>query len=384
MKTPFYFYDLAILNKTLASVNKSIKNHPFKVHYALKANAEEKLLKTISSFGLGSDCVSGNELKKAFATGFSPAETVLAGVGKTDDEIRLAIQNNIHSINCESIEELKVIAQIAKGKEVNIALRINPNINANTLPDITTGTSKDKFGIPSAHIWLALEELKKFENLKFVGLHFHIGSQITDLGPFKNLALEVNQIQSLLKSKSVAMPHLNLGGGLGIDYDNPKLNPIPDFASYFNVFKQNLHILENQTIHFELGRSIIGQSGSLISKVLYVKQGADNTFAIIDAGMTDLIRPALYNSCHFIENISSSAGNETYQVVGPICETTDSFGTAELSVTQRGDYLKIHSAGAYGQVLSSNYNLRENPIAYYSDQVKPTLLAEASELIEVP
>ncbi len=368
MQTPFYFYDLEILNKTLSSIAKNSANYPFKVHYALKANAEEKLLKIISSFGLGADCVSGNELKQAFITGFNPKETVLAGVGKTDDEIELAIKNNIHSINCESIEEIKVIAAIAAGRAINIALRINPNINANTLPDITTGTSKDKFGIPTTHIWQALEELDKFKNLKFIGLHFHLGSQITDLEPFKNLSFEVNQLQSFLISRGIQLPHLNLGGGLGINYDSPKLNPIPDFSSYFNVFKKNLHVQENQTVHFELGRSVIGQSGCLISKVLYVKQGADTKFVIIDAGMTDLIRPALYNSYHFIENISSAGGNEAYQVVGPICESTDSFGIASLPITSRGDYIKIHSTGAYGQVLSSNYNLRNSPRAIYSDQ----------------
>jgi len=368
IKTPFYFYDLALLNNTLSGIKSSIKGYPFKVHYALKANAEQKILNIISSFGLGADCVSGNELELALQSGFKVDETVLAGVGKTDDEIRLAIQNNIHSINCESTEELKIIAQIAAGKKVNIALRVNPNINANTLPNITTGTSKDKFGIPFAYIETALEELNKLKNLKFTGLHFHIGSQITDLKSFKNLVLEVNQIQSLLKSKGIALPHLNLGGGLGIDYDNPKLNPIPNFEAYFNVFKKHLIIHKNQTIHFELGRSVIGQTGCLISKVLYVKQGENTKFVIIDAGMTDLIRPALYNAHHLIENITSDNEQELYEVVGPVCESTDSFGKAQLSGTKRGDFIKIHSTGAYGQVLSSNYNLRSLPKAVYSDE----------------
>ncbi|MDH5367265.1 MAG: diaminopimelate decarboxylase [Cyclobacteriaceae bacterium] len=379
INTPFYYYDLNLLDKTLQSIDTNIKGNPFKVHYALKANAEEKILKIISDHGFGADCVSGNEINKALECGFNHNEVVLAGVGKSDNEIRTAIDNNIHSINCESIEEIRVIAEIAQ-KEVNIALRINPNINANTHPSITTGTSKDKFGIPTQNLWEAIEEIKKYPNLNFIGLHFHLGSQITDMLPFKKLSDEVNSIQSYLISKEIKLPHLNMGGGIGIDYNSPKDNPIPNFEDYFNVFKTHLNVLENQTVHFELGRSIIGQSGSLISKVLYVKNGANIKFAIIDAGMTDLIRPALYNSFHAIENISSDRGNETYQVVGPICESTDTFGNALLTDTNRGDYLKIFSAGAYGQVLSSNYNLRDSPKSIYSDQYQlDEILLEQNE-----
>jgi len=368
-KTPFYYYDLELLDKTIQAVNENLIGTSYKVHYALKANAEEKVLRIISSSGFGADCVSGNEVLVALKNGFSPDETVLAGVGKTDEEIEIAIANNIHSINCESIEEISVIAEIAASRPVNIALRVNPNINANTLPGITTGTLKDKFGIPSNQIWLALEEVANHSNLKFVGLHFHIGSQIRDLEPYKNLAMEVNQIQSYLRSKKISLPHLNLGGGLGINYTKPLDEPIPDFKSYFDIFTKNLEIIENQKVHFELGRSIVGQSASLISKVLYVKQGPELKFAIIDAGMTDLMRPALYNAFHCIENLTSTQAQETYEVVGPICESTDSFGKTALPKTSRGDFIKIHSAGAYGQVLTSNYNLRDLPKAVYSDQV---------------
>jgi diaminopimelate decarboxylase len=368
INTPFYYYDLQLLDETLRSVDTHIAGFPFKVHYALKANAEEKILKIISAHGFGADCVSGNEVIKALACGFKPDEVVLAGVGKSDEEIRIAIENNIHSLNCESIEEIRVIAEIADHREVNIALRINPNINANTHPSITTGTSKNKFGIPSQNLWEALEEINKHKNLKFIGLHFHLGSQVTDMLPFEKLCKEVNAIQLYLISKGISLPHLNMGGGLGIDYNNPKAHPISDFENYFNVFKTRLNILQNQIVHFELGRSIVGQSGSLISKVLYVKRGANTQFAIIDAGMTELIRPALYNSYHAIENLSSQQEDEIYQVVGPVCESTDTFGDMRLPKTSRGDYIKIHSTGAYGQVLSSNYNLRNSPKAFYSDQ----------------
>ncbi len=367
IKTPFYYYDLKLLQQTLSTIKTSIKGQPYKIHYALKANVEGKILEIIQKAGFGADCVSGNEVTAALKYGFKPSEIVLAGVGKTDDEIELAISNELHSINCESIEEIKIIAQIANGRKVHVALRVNPNIKANTLPEITTGTSKNKFGIPSKNIGVAIEEIYKHDCLNFIGLHFHIGSQITDLEDFVNLVQEVNQIQSYLQGKKINLPHLNLGGGLGINYIDPLKEPIPNFKEYFEVFKNKLDTHENQTIHFELGRSIIAQSASLISKVLYVKNGSDIKFVIIDGGMTDLMRPALYNSTHFIENLSSKNELEEYEVVGPICESTDTFGKAILPKTQRGDYIKIHSTGAYGQVLSSNYNLRSLPKAIYSD-----------------
>ncbi len=368
IQTPFYYYDLELLNKSLREIASHIGDLPFKIHYALKANSENKILNIIKEYAYGADCVSGNEVEKALECGFNSDDIVLAGVGKTDREIELSISNNIHSINCESIEEIQVIAEIAAQRNVNIALRINPDIDANTHPSITTGTSQNKFGIPTQKLWLAIEELNKYPNLNFIGLHFHIGSQIIDMLPFEELCNEVNAIQSYLISKDITLPHLNLGGGLGIDYSYPKINPVPDFESYFKTFKTHLNILDKQTVHFELGRSIVGQSGSLISKVLYMKNGAATKFAIIDAGMTDLMRPALYKSMHAIENLSSEKEQEQYHVVGPICETTDTFGKALLPKTTRGDYLKIHSTGAYGQVLSSNYNLRDSPKAIYSDE----------------
>lgn len=369
IKTPFYYYDLELLEKTLQEVKKNIQNLPFEVHYALKANAEDRILNLISSKGFGADCVSGNEIKKAIECGFDSNGIVLAGVGKSDEEIKLAIEKNILSINCESIEEIQVIASLSGGKTTNIALRLNPNIDANTHPSITTGTAQNKFGIPSQNLWLALEELDKYSNLNFIGIHVHLGSQITRLAPFEELCQEVNTIQSFLISKGKNLPHLNLGGGLGIDYDHPKVNPMPDFQNYFKIFETKLNIPMNQTVHFELGRSIVGQSGSLISKVLYVKKTASTKFAILDAGMTELLRPALYKANHAIENISSNDVDEKYQVVGPICETTDTFGEVFLPKTKRGDFVKIHSTGAYGQVLSSNYNLRNKPRATYSDEL---------------
>lgn len=370
MKTPFYYYDLRLLEDTLLSMNDAVSGSPFHVHYALKANAENKVLEVIKKHGLGADCVSGNEMAKAIEIGFNSQDVVLAGVGKTDEELEFAITQNIHSINCESIEELEVINQIAKDNNLiaNIAFRLNPNIDAHTHHHITTGLSENKFGIPVSDLGLALEELSKYDHLHLKGIHFHIGSQILSLNPYAKLCLQANEVQTYLADKGIHIDHLNMGGGLGINYQDPDNNLVPNFHEYFRVFKKFLQLRDNQSVHFELGRSIVGQMGSLISKVLYVKKGQESNFAIVDAGMTDLIRPALYDSYHEIENMSSQEAAEAYKVVGPICETTDSFGDMKLPRTQRGDILKIKSAGAYGQVLSSNYNLRENTKAVYSTE----------------
>lgn len=369
--TPFYYYDLNLLQDTLKSISKSIEGFPYHIHYAMKANAEERLLKAICAHGFGVDCVSGNEILLALKTGFRADQIVFAGVGKTDKELEDAIGNDVYNINCESIEELPVISEIASklNRSTNVSFRLNPNIDARTHPHITTGKSINKFGIPATSLWHALDELEKYPNLFFNGLHFHIGSQIRDMEPFQELCLEINRIQNALKEKGYSPKNLNVGGGLGIDYINPQEHPIPDFEAYFQVFKEHLKPLDGQQVHFELGRSIIGQAGSLITKVLYVKKTADKTFAIIDAGMSDFMRPALYASVHKIENLTSDLPPQFYEVVGPICESTDSFGHVSLNEVRRGDILKIWSTGAYGTVLSSKYNLRDKAENVYSDQV---------------
>lgn len=371
MKTPFYYYDLNLLHDTLDALSSAVEGSPFHVHYAIKANAEHRILKIIKEYGLGADCVSGNEIKRALEIGFDADSIVLAGVGKTDEELHLAIKNGIHSINCESVEELEVINQIAaeNNSRARIAFRLNPNIDAHTHHHITTGLNENKFGIPLSNLGAALDELDKYEHLKLCGIHFHIGSQILNLNPYAKLCMEANDIQAYLQSRNIHLDHLNMGGGLGVDYHNPDNQIIPNFEEYFKIFKRFLKPLPNQSIHFELGRSIVAQMGSLISKVLYVKKGHESNFAIIDAGMTDLIRPALYNSFHKIENLRSSDETQSYKVVGPICESTDSFGEVQLPKTNRGDLLQIRSAGAYGQVLSSNYNLRDDASAVYSDEL---------------
>lgn len=370
IETPFYYYDVDLLKKTLTEVVSASDYPGFKVHYAAKANLNDRILRIVREFGLGADAVSGGEIKKVVEAGFCPDKIVYAGVGKTDKEIADALRIGIGCFNVESFEELQVISSIAKteGKIAPVALRVNPEIDAHTHHYITTGLAENKFGISISRISEIAGYCVNDPWIDFKGLHFHIGSQITISAPFEKLCERINALTNRLESEGIAIKTINVGGGLGIDYDDPDKNPIPDFSSYFKVFHDNLHVRGDQEVHFELGRSIVAQCGSLISRVLYVKHGIERKFVIIDAGMTDLIRPALYQAHHKIENISSgSVKNELYDVVGPICESSDTFGTDELlPETRRGDMLAIRSAGAYGEVMASTYNGRCLPKSVFS------------------
>lgn len=364
MKTPFYQYDLSLLHETLAVAKKEAAKHGYIIHYAIKANANPTLLRVISSAGFGADCVSGNEIKAALENGFKPHEIVFAGVGKTDDEIKLAIQKGIYCIHCESVQELEVIDRIAHHhkRRARIALRINPNVSANTHKSITTGLKQNKFGLTPDEAKSVLINESKYKNVEIIGMHFHIGSQILDMDVFKHLALAVNRIQEKLGTQN--LPYLNVGGGLGINYQNPESHPIPDFKAYFRTFRDWLKIGDIQKVHFELGRSLVGQCGQLITSVLYTKGNADKRFVVVDAGINALIRPALYGAVHRIVNLKKPELPEihVYDVVGPICETTDCLGEQVLlPETERGDLLAIHSCGAYAESMASDYNLRERP-----------------------
>jgi diaminopimelate decarboxylase len=371
LETPFYYYDLDLLKETLDHLKKASKVF-FHVHYALKANVNPRILEVIREAGLGVDCVSGGEIKIALDNGFKSNQIVLAGVGKTDKEITFALQEDIFSFNVESIAELEVINEIAgnMGKTARISMRINPEIEAGTHHYITTGAKENKFGVSVSELLDSLSVIRSCKSIQFIGLHYHIGSQIVDLERFKVLADRVNQLQAKLREEGFDLPVLNLGGGLGIDYENPDLHPIPDFEGYLRTFRENLEILPNQEVHLELGRSIVGQCGSLISKVLYIKEGGQIKFAILDAGMTELMRPALYQAVHKLQNLSSDLPAQTYDVVGPICESSDFFAKKiQLPKTQRGDLIAIRSTGAYGQTMRSNYNGRDFAETYYSDDL---------------
>lgn len=367
--TPFYYYDLDLLKSTLQEILKTSAG--YHVHYALKANAHPVLLEMIREAGLGADCVSGNEVLRALECGFKPMQIVFAGVGKSDREINLALDAGIHSFNVESMPELEVLNELAgkKGTVARVAFRVNPNVDAYTHKYITTGLEENKFGINPYEFDAVLALLEKCSHISLTGLHFHIGSQITDLTAFKNLCTRVNEINRWFRNRGYQVAHLNLGGGLGINYREPDQQAIPDFESYFNIFRELLEPEAGQEIHFELGRSIIAQCGSLLSKVLYVKKGINTHFVILDAGMTELIRPALYQAYHKIENLSNPIPADfKYDVVGPICESSDCFGKAvELPETKRGDLVAIRSAGAYGEVMSNHYNLRDQVKAVFSE-----------------
>jgi diaminopimelate decarboxylase len=370
LPTPFYFYDLEVLRSTLDTVKKESVNSGYKVHYALKANSNPRILKIISSYGLGADCVSWNEIAAALETGFSPSGIVFAGVGKTDKDIEAALKAEISCFNCESIPEIEVISQIASrlNKTAPIALRINPYIEAHTHKYITTGIEESKFGINTWELDDVLKKLSDLNNVRLIGLHFHVGSQISRMSVFKSLCSRINELQEWFASHSIDLTSINVGGGLGIDYENPEKSPL--FKEYFSLLHEFINMRQGQTLHMEPGRSIIGQCGSLISRVLYIKNGSNTLFAIIDAGMTDLIRPALYQAHHKIENLTSKRHLYRYDVVGPVCESSDTFGKyIELPETKRGDIIAIRSAGAYGEAMASRYNLRDLPGSVFSDDL---------------
>ena len=373
INTPFYYYDAQLLRDTLKTLRAEADKHPqFVVHYAVKANANAKLLRIIREAGLGADCVSGGEIQASIQAGFPASGIVYAGVGKSDWEIELGLKHNIFCFNAESEAELEVINEIAERFKTTarVALRINPNVGAHTHANITTGLAENKFGIAMDHLESVINSLTKMKHLQLIGLHFHIGSQILDMGDFEALCNRINLLQEQLDRLHVSIENINVGGGLGIDYQHPNRVPIPNFKDYFNTYAKFLKLRPNQKVHFELGRAVVAGCGSLITKTLYIKQGVAKQFAIVDAGMTDLIRPALYQAYHKIENISSNEAEQTYDVVGPICESSDVFAKqVDLNATHRGDLLAIRSAGAYGEIMASGYNCRKLPEGYISDEL---------------
>ena len=359
IRTPFYYYDTEILQQTLDAIKKEIGDKPnYHLHYAVKANANPKVLKQISQAGFGADCVSGGEIRASLAAGFPAKEIVYAGVGKSDWEINLGLDADIAYFNVESIAELEVINDLAaqKQKVARVSFRINPNVGAHTHANITTGLAENKFGIAMEDMEKVIGIAAKMEHVQFIGLHFHIGSQILEMEDFEALCARINELQDRLEQEGIRVENINVGGGLGIDYQAPDAHPIPDFKAYFETYEKNLKLREGQHLHFELGRAVVGQCGSLITRVLYVKQATVKQFAIVDAGMTDLLRPALYQAYHQIDNLTSEEPEEVYDVVGPICESSDVFAKEyKLNKCHRGDLIALRSAGAYGEIMASQY-----------------------------
>ena len=373
LQTPFYYYDAELLRETLRAINNEAQKHDgFSVHYAIKANANPKLLRIIREAGLGVDCVSGGEIEASIRAGFPSSKIVYAGVGKSDWEINLGLDNDKFCFNVESIPELEVINSLAaaKNKVARVAFRLNPNVGAHTHANITTGLAENKFGIDMRDMLKVIEEASQMANVKVVGLHFHIGSQILDMGDFEALCNRVNELQQVLERHRIQLEHINVGGGLGVDYQHPNSVPLPDFKAYFDTYAKKLKLRPGQTLHFELGRAVVAQCGTLFTRVLYIKEGSVKKFCIVDAGFTDLIRPALYQAYHKIENVTSEEPKDAYDVVGPICESTDVFAKQiDLNRCRRGDLLAIRSAGAYGEIMAMQYNCRRLPQGYLSDEV---------------
>lgn len=361
--TPYYLYHRDILEETLKRLLDAVPaNANFHVHYAIKANDNPEVLKCIAKYGLGADCVSGGEITKAIAAGFEPSKIVYAGVGKRDDEIMLALKSGIFCFNIESEEEIDVISDFAAktGKKAGIAIRINPNIDAHTHKNITTGTNENKFGIQISDASRVAARIAADPNLCLKGIHFHIGSQITEMSPFQNLCKTANTLVKELKENNIRIKMVDMGGGLGVNYNDPENDTFPDFSGYFSTFSKGLELTEEVEVHFELGRSVVAQCGELITRVLFTKKTAHKSFVIVDAGFTDFIRPALYSAYHKIVNLSGKGRDiKKCDIVGPICESSDVFAKdREILRPQRGDILSIRSAGAYGEVMASGYNAR--------------------------
>ena len=373
LRTPFYYYDMELLRQTLQAIcSEAARHEAFCVHYAVKANANPQVLRAIRQAGLGADCVSGGEIEASLRAGFPANKIVFAGVGKSDWEINLALEKDIFCFNVESVPELQVINELAaaQGKVARVAFRLNPNVGAHTHANITTGLAENKFGIAMRDMIPVIQLASQLPHVDVVGLHFHIGSQILDMADFQALCNRINDLQDELERHQLTMKHINVGGGLGIDYQHPNRVPMADFKAYFDTYAKRLKMRPGQTLHFELGRAVVAPCGSLITRTLYVKEGTSKRFAIVDAGFTDLIRPALYQAYHKIENLSSDEPAETYDVVGPICESTDVFAKQiDINRVRRGDFLAIRSAGAYGEIMASQYNCRPLPKAFSSDDL---------------
>ena len=360
--TPFYYYDMDLFHRTVDHVAELASQYDLKVHYAIKANVERRLLEYISSKGFGADCVSGNEVLHAHDCGFPADKIVYAGVGKSDKEIYNALILGIEAFNCESLQEIYVINEMAHryGLKANVSVRINPDIDAHTHKYVTTGLYENKFGISQHEFDKLIDILGKSEHINFIGLHFHVGSQITRVDEVYALECRrVNDIVAYFERNGLKVNNINLGGGLGVDYDDPDENPIADFDTWFRTIRENIICREDQAVHVEPGRSLVAQCATLISRVLFVKSGETKNFLIMDAGMNDLIRPALYGAYH-----------KAYDIVGPVCESSDVWGAGRLlPLSVRGDLMAIRSTGAYGQVMASRYNMKDLAPSVFSDRL---------------
>lgn len=377
---PFYRYDMNLLNATLSNAQQAAKLYNCEMYYALKANNENEILRAIQKHGLGVDCVTGQEIEHALRNGWNRNQIVFAGSGKTYREIEYAIREQIRVIHCESPEEWDVIKRIQKNypeSATRVALRINPDVQVNTHAKISTGERHHKFGMPF-HDALSIIE----KDPSIIGFHVHVGSQVLEMHFFESLSKRMREFIDLLPS-SFHLEYLNLGGGLGIDYAQPDRNPIPDFYSWMKSLRKFLPFEVIEKISLEPGRSIVGQCGVLVGQVQYVKNVNFHPLAILDIGMTEILRPALYGARHKITVQNDEFITSQYTVSGPSCESSDTFGAAyELPILSRGDLVTVHSCGAYGSSMQLRYNLRNTiPSKYVNSRVETKLKSSSKSMV---
>lgn len=360
--TPFYCYSTATLERHYRVFSDAFAGTPHLVCYAMKANSNQSVLRTLARLGAGADVVSGGELKRALAAGIPASKVVFSGVGKTVDELRLAVSHDILCINVESEPELEALSQVASGmgRAARISIRVNPDVDSGTHAKISTGKSENKFGIPIARAREVYARAAKLPGIEVKGVDMHIGSQITDLGPMEAAFRLLAEFVTVLRGDGHTISHVDFGGGLGVPYYEDRAAP-PEPVAYAEMVKRVTHNL-GCTLMFEPGRMIVGNAGILVSSVIYVKHGDARNFVIIDAAMNDLIRPTLYEAYHQIMPVRAAAPDAPVlvaDVVGPVCETGDYLALGRnLPEPKQGDLLAIMTAGAYGAVQSGTYNTR--------------------------
>ena len=358
VKTPFYIYSKKAIEDRINEYKTAFKEYPTLICYATKANPNLSLLYLINRYGLGADIVSGGELFKARLSGFPSNKIVYAGVGKTDEEIRYAIKEGILSFNVESEQEIEILDQIGESlnKRANISIRVNPDVNPNTHPYISTGLNDSKFGIDIKDALDVYKIAVKKKNINVVGIHCHIGSQIVDVSPYKEAIQKVVELVFKLKKEGIELKHIDIGGGLGIRYKPEDQTPdVKDLANTIIPIVKETGL----KIILEPGRSLVGEAGALITQVIFTKTKQNKNFIIVDSGMNDLVRPAIYEAYHHILSVERKNSKIRADIVGPICETGDFFAKGRIiDKVERGDYLAVMSVGAYGLSMASNYNVR--------------------------
>jgi diaminopimelate decarboxylase len=360
--TPFYCYSTATLERHYRVFAEAFADVPSLVCYAVKANSNQAVIATLARLGAGADVVSGGELRRARAAGIPPKKIMFSGIGKTADELALAIEEDILCVNVESEPELDLLSQIASSKDftIDISIRVNPDIDAKTHAKIATGKSENKFGIPISRAREVYRHAAQLKGIRVSGVDMHIGSQITELSPFADAFALLSDFVRELRSDGHTISHVDLGGGLGIPYREGNETP-PDPAAYAKVVKAATRDLNCKLI-FEPGRLIVGNAGILVTRVLYVKRGEAKTFIIVDAAMNDLIRPTLYEAHHDVIPVHQPGPGARWiraDVVGPVCETGDYLAlNRDLPEPKPGDLLAVMTAGAYGAVQAGTYNTR--------------------------